>query len=79
MVRETSEELWICPLHGGEAHLTWTTLDERAGYNVKYTISVDCCSLRMTGWSKSNKNGWIDDPEFLGKKELIESWNRRIK
>jgi hypothetical protein len=79
MESETSEELLPCPLHGGGALITSFMLDERMGYNTRYTISVACCSLQLTGQTKQNHLGWADDPNQLGKKELIESWNRRKK
>lgn len=73
------EELKPCPLHGGKARLDQRGLDERMGYNTAYTISVDCCTLTMSGESKHGQNGWIDDPKLEGRAELITAWNTRPK
>jgi hypothetical protein len=71
-------ELLPCPLHGGVAHLSQRELDERCGYNTTYKVSVECCSLNMTGTGKQNDKGWKDDPKQQGRAELITAWNTRI-
>lgn len=72
-----AEELKPCPFCKQPVSMHQAMLDERMGYNTRYTIQCLPCQVEMTGMSRKNKNGWADDPKLLGKHDLIKRWNRR--
>lgn len=76
-IEVTDAELLPCPFCGSEAILSQSTMDERSGYNIVYTIGCGTCGAIMQGRSRYDKNGWIDDPRFEGRAALIAAWNIR--